>query len=113
MDTIFVIPPECHIGGHTVRIRISEKYLDIADLAGESTMTEGIIRLSLHLDNKPRSRVCIFETLIHEIIHLVDREYVRDGALEERQVGCLANGIVQALLSMGIEPDFSKIPDEE
>ena len=102
---------EVQIGGRKVRIRISEKALQIADLAAQASIYDNIIRLTLHYEGQPRDNVVVFESLIHEILHIIDRLYMRE--LEERQVGALGSGLAQALMSLGIEPDFSQIPEEE
>ncbi|MBA7499228.1 hypothetical protein ES704_01968 [subsurface metagenome] len=105
-----IIPNEVQIGGNKIRIRISEKALDVANLSAQYSAYENIIRLSLIYEGKPRSIPRILESLIHEINHAIDGLYIRE--LEERQVGALASGLAQALLSIGIEPDFSQIPEE-
>ena len=106
-----IIPSEVQIGGNKLRIRINEKALDIADLSAQYSAYENIIRLSLLHEGRPRYMPRIFESLIHESIHAIDGLYLRE--LQERQVGALASGLAQAFLSLGIEPDFSKIPEEE
>jgi len=107
----FQILPEIQIGGRKVRIRISERVLQIADLSAQASTYDNIIRLTLHYEGHPRNNVVVFESLIHEILHIIDRLYMRE--LEERQVGALSSGLAQALISLGIEPDFSQIPEEE
>lgn len=109
--TLLIIPPECQIGGNLMRVRHNEQAMRIAELRGQMSIPEGIIRLSFIYDNKPRTTPQLLESFIHEIIHAIDLLYIRE--LEERQVGALASGITQALLSIGIEPDFSQIPEEE
>lgn len=106
-----VIPPECQVGGNKIRIRINEKALDIAGLSAQYSAYENIIRLSLIYDGKPRDKARVLESLIHELNHAVDGLYMRE--LEERQVGVMASGWTQIFLSLGIEPDFSQIPEEE
>lgn len=106
-----VIPSEVQIGGNKIRIRVNEKALDVAALAAQYSAYENIIRLSFIYEGKPRGIARIYESLIHEIIHAIDGLYLRE--LEERQTGALASGLVQAFLSLGIEPDFSQIPEEE
>ena len=106
-----IIPSEVQIGGNKIRIRINERALDVAALAAQYSAYENIIRLSLIYEGRPRYKPRISESLIHEIIHAIDGLYLRE--LEEKQVGALASGLTQALMSLGIEPDFSKIPEEE
>ena len=102
---------EVQIGGRKIRIRISEKALHIADIAAQASTHDDIIRLALHYEGRPRNNVEVFENLIHEILHIIDHLYIRE--LEERQVGALSSGLAQALMSLGIEPDFSQILEEE
>lgn len=106
-----VIPAEVQVGSNKIRIRINEKALDIADLSAQYSTYENIIRLSLLYNGKLRSIPRVFESFIHEIEHAIDGLYIRE--LEERQIGALASGLAQAFLSLGIEPDFSNIPEEE
>ena len=106
-----VIPSEVQIGGNIIRIRHNEEAMRIADLRGQISLSEGIIRLSYTFEGRPRTTTQLFESLLHEITHAVDHLYMRE--LEERQVGALASGLTQALMSLGIEPDFSQIPEEE
>lgn len=105
-----IIPPECEIGANKVKIRHNEEAMRIADLRGQMSQAESIIRLSFTYDGCVRANPQVFESLLHEIIHWVDHLYIRE--LKEEQVGALACGIAQALLSMGIEPDFSQVPGE-
>jgi len=105
-----IIPSELQIGSRKIKIRISEKALGIADLQAQASIYEDILRLSLKYEGYCRSNAIIFENLLHEIVHFIDRLYMRE--LEERQVGALGSGLAQALMSMDIEPDFSQIPKE-
>ena len=106
-----VISSEVQIGGNRIRIRRNDKALEITDLRAQYSSSENIIRLSLTYAGRPRPISQIFESLLHEINHAIDGLYLRD--LEEGQIGALATGQTQALLSLGIEPDFSEIPEEE
>lgn len=106
-----VIPSEIQIGARTIRIRISEKLLEASESSASYTESLSIIRLSLIRGGKTRSTAEVFESLLHEVAHIIDGLYMRE--LEERQIGVLGSGLAQALLSLGIEPDFSEIPEEE
>lgn len=107
----FIIPPEYQIGAHTYRIRINNKALDIADLRANVSYNDQIIRLSTHLDGKPRSNSMVFEALLHEVLHPINHLFM-GGELSEQQHEQISTGLAQAFLSMGIEPDFSQIPKE-
>jgi len=102
-----VIPPKCQMGVHPIRIRQSEKLLAKLDYRGSGNMKEGIIRLSF----KERQLEDIFATLIHEGLHQAG---ILSGLeLKEEEIIPLAEFMTQFLLSLGIEPDFSQIPEEE
>lgn len=108
----WIVPSEVQIGGRIIRIRVNEKALDVADLQSQlSLQADNIIRISLVLDGKARATIVVLQALCHEIAHAIDALYMKE--LEERQVGVLGEGFAQALISMGIEPDFSQIPEEE
>lgn len=105
-----VIPAECQIGANKVRIRQNEEAMRIADLRGQMSQAENIIRLSFTYEGINRTSPQILESFLHEAIHFIDHLYLRE--LEERQVTALASGLAQVLMSLGIEPDFSQIPEE-
>lgn len=103
-----VIPPEVQIGAHTFRIRWSDKLLDMAKIKASESAREQIIRLHTGLADSDT-----FECLIHELTHAV--EYICGTDMEnERESNTISRsaGITQFLMSMGIEPDFSKVPEE-
>jgi len=103
---MMVIPSECQIGAHTYKIRWSKARMDSANLRGESDYRDQIIRL---LPGRSPSQTT--ETLIHELLHIVSIIYYAD--LKEKEVLPTSEGLAQALMSLGFEPDFSQIPDEE
>jgi len=102
-----IIPPECQIGAHTFKIRFSPKIMDIQDAKGGSEYRqEHIIRL---MPGRPISST--FQTLVHEAIHLGDAVFGTN-SISEEVVRLLGGTLAQFLLSLGIEPDFSQIPEE-
>ena len=105
-----IIPPEVQIGAHTIRIRHNEEAMRIANLRGQMSLPEGTIRLSFEVEGIPRTVPQVFESLLHEFIHAIDCLYMKE--LEERQIMALAAGLAQVLVSIGIEPDFSQVPEE-
>ncbi len=107
-----IIPPECQIGAHTYKIRISNKALDIAELRGQVRYITQIIRISTHTDTMPRTNSMVFDALIHEMLHPISHLFM-GGELTETQIEQIATGFTQVLLSLGIEPDFSQIPEEK
>lgn len=106
-----VIPAECQIAAHTYRIRINNKALDVGELRAKVNYNQQIIRLSTHLDGQSRSSSMIFEALLHEMLHPINHLFM-GGALSEEQIEQVSAGLAQMLLSMGIEPDFSQVPEE-
>lgn len=107
-----IIPPECQIGAHTYKIMINEKALEVANIRGQVSFSEEIIRLSLRHDGHSRSLTMVFEALLHEMLHVVNQLYC-GGELNEQQHEAIGAGMSQPLLSLGIEPDFSQIPEEK
>lgn len=107
-----IISSECQIGAHTYKIRVSEKALAVANLRGQVSYPEEVIRISLKHYDYERSNTMIFEALLHEILHVVDALYC-GGELTEQQTESICAGMSQPLLSLGIEPDFSQIQEEE
>lgn len=102
------IPPSVQVGAHTFSIRFSDKWLDAAGVRGSESCKDQIIRL-----HKGQSVSATFEALIHELDHIVSYVFgIESGSCEEAVVARGA-GLTQVLMSMGIEPDFSEIPDEE
>lgn len=102
-----IISPECQIGAHKIQIRQSENLLDKLDFRGSSNLKEQIIRLSF----EKRELTNIWATLVHEGLHISGQLSGLD--LKEGEVIALSEFLGQFLLSLGIEPDFSRIPTEE
>ena len=103
-----IILSECQIGAHTFKIVWSPKILDIQDARGGSEYRE-IIIIRLQPNRKPTAT---FQTLIHEAIHMGDSIFGRDD-IGEGTVRLLGGVLAQFFISLGIEPDFSQIKDEE
>ncbi len=100
------IPPECQIGAHTFRIRWSDRWLDARGVRGHESCEDQIVRL-----HTGQSISATFEALIHELDHIIEYTYGLEG--NEKEVITRAAGLCQCLMSLGIEPDFSQIPEEE
>ena len=104
-----VVPPEIWIGARKFRIRWNEVYLSAKGCKGELVDKEDLIRLV-----PGRSALSTFETLMHEIRHEINYLTSDDAdAGLDGKVSAETNFLCQALISVGIEPDFSLIPDEE
>ena len=102
-----VIPPECQIGAHTFQIRYSDKIMEVMGTRGGCEYLEQhIIRLKT---NRPASAT--FQTLLHEATHLITMLY--NPELKEEDIWTIGAVLCQFLMSLGIEPDFSQILEEE
>ena len=101
-----VIPSEIQIGAIKYRIVFSDKLLKKMSDRASMNIKEEIIRLQ-----NGCSAAQLFANLMHEIDHLA--EDTAGISQEEQDSIARANLVAQALLSMGIEPDFSQIPEEE
>jgi len=101
------IPAECQIGAHIIRIRESEKLLEKLEYRGSCNLKEQIIRLSF----EKRQLTSIFTTLIHEGLHISIQ--LSGLELKEGEIVAISEFLGQFLLSLGVEPDFSQIPQEE
>lgn len=112
-----VISPEVRMGAFSYKIVFSDKTMQIADVRAQVEHAEQVIRLSKHGTHWttraiPRSSTALLEMLLHEIIHVHNHLWL-GGDLTEQQIEAMASGLAQSLLSLGIEPDFSQIPEEE
>lgn len=102
-----VIQPEVEIGAHTYQIRWwNKKMKHAADATAQSTPKYQVIRLDPDWSDTMR-----FEHLIHEIKHQI--EYLLGEDSTERYITAGCSFLTQAMLSLGIEPDFSLITEEE
>ena len=100
-----VIPSKVQIGCRTFDIRMNDSLMEELDLKAQLVDSDDLIRM------RQRSPTSMFESLIHELMHEVFYMCdLQDGEDSIRPLGVL---MTQALMSLGIEPDFSKIPDEE
>ena len=103
-----IIPGIAKVGAHDFKVRWSPKILDLLEAKGGSEYrNDHFVRL---MPGRPVSQS--FQTLMHEGIHQIDHVFDA-GELSENQVCTLAAGIAQFLMSLGIEPDFSQILNEE
>ena len=106
-----VIPPEIQLGPHTYKIRFNEKLCRAADIRSQVSHSDQIIRLDPGRDKEMRRNTMLMDELLHEIIHPIDNMYC-SGNISEQQIEALSAGLAQALLSLGVEFDFSQIPQE-
>lgn len=101
-----VIKPECQIGARNIRIVFSDRILDWEENRASENIKEEIIRL-----HKGQSSAATFDSLIHEAEHIVNYLYAVNE--EENYTVIHSTGLCQFLLSLGIEPDFSRILEEK
>lgn len=100
------IPPNGKIGCRTMRIVFSDKRLDWEEKRATESTKDEIIRL--HTGQSPAAT---FETLLHEAKHIAN--YLYNVEEKEQSVDIASEALCQFLMSLGIEPDFSDIPEEE
>ena len=94
---------------HTIRIRWNKELLEHANNDAEFSYRKMVIRL-----NPARPHSVIFEGLIHELRHAGDSIFGFEAKADpERVVTGESAALTQALISLGIEPDFSEIREEE
>lgn len=101
------IPPQGKIGCRTFDIVSSDRILDWQGHRATESCKVEIIRL--HSGQSPEAT---FETLIHEAMHIANYLYGPDD-LSEKDINLYSESLTQFLLSLGLEPDFSKIPEEK
>ena len=102
-----VIPQVVQIGGQEYKIAWwNQKMQRSAESTAQSSGKYQVIRL-----DREWSDTMKFEHLIHEIRHQVD--YLLTNDTEERTIRAEGSYLCQAILSLGIEPDFSQIQEEE
>jgi len=111
-----VIPDIVESGHLDYRIIFDDKSLQVADSRAQVNYAEQTIRLSKYGTYSSdrgthRSPAAILEALLHELLHVHNNLWCAD-ELTEQQVEALAAGLTQSLISLGIEPDFSRIPEE-
>ena len=106
-----VIPPTIQVGAHIIKLVRNEQLLEELDLRGQLDGKVPQIRLAI----KGRSPSLTFETLVHEIWHFGNYTFGLDAKETDSEHNTRGASAImaQALLSLGVEPDFSQIPEEE
>ena len=101
------ISPQCQIAASTYDVVFSDWVLKKMDVRASCNVKEQKVRL-------PKDDLKVEQTftrLIHELLHLVDD--TAGFEVNEGDIVVRGNLLSQALLSLGIEPDFSLIPEEK
>ena len=100
-----IIPPQCQIGALTFGIRRNDFLLHKLDKAGTINSLDQLIRIA------HRKVDLEFLVLMHEAIHgIYDEQGLEQ---DEGVIRAISTGITIFLRSLGIEPDFSLIPEEK
>jgi len=100
-----VIPAVIEIGPLDISIVFSDTLMEKMNDRASCNIKEQIIRL-----RSGTSTDQLFANLMHEVEHVVE-DVAGIDTQEDNTIG-RANLLAQALLSMGIEPDFSQVPIE-
>ena len=95
-----VVPNEIQVGSFKYSIHFDEA---LTDAYGRRIALRQLILLAP--DNTPTHN---FVSLLHEILHVANDHFC-NSKVEEERIDGLAEGLTQALQSMGIEFDFSQI----
>lgn len=102
-----LIPSRIQIGGnHYQIVWWNKKMQHSAESTAQATAKYQVIGLDPEWSNTMR-----FEHLIHEIRHLVD--FLLSNDTSESYIRAESSYLSQAILSLGIEPDFSRIKEEK
>lgn len=99
---IIPVPQEIQIGSHTYRITFDKALEDTRDYGAVNHRTQEIF---INPTRPPSQRA---ETLVHEILHVINHVFC-DKEIEERQLDGLSEGMAQAVLGLGIEFDWKDI----
>ena len=107
-----IIPPKCQIGALNYKIVFSDYLLGKLENRATSNVAEQIIRLRKRatVGNKEISHEQLLSDLCHEIEHIIND--TAGLSEEEHEIVIRGSLMTQALLSLGIEPVFSQIPEE-
>lgn len=91
------IPDKLKVAGHYYKIIFDDNGLSKKQLVGHSSNDFKEIKLCRYYKSKrARAKSEVEETLMHEIIHVIDRHYNND-SLSEKAVDRLSNGLYQVL----------------
>lgn len=101
-----VIPPRIQIGGHTYSVVLN---VDLKDDNDYGRVNHRLQKIELNPARPMSQRV---EAFIHELLHVINNVY-GNANLSEEDIGVVSEGLLQVFQQLGIEPDFSQIPEEE
>ncbi len=102
------IPPRCQIGALTFSIKRNDELLEKLDECAHISSRHQTIWIAHRESDKE------LVALLHEAFHdIVRRRIGPEGAENEYLIDSLAHEIAIFLHSLGIESDFSKIPEDK
>lgn len=102
-----VVPRTCQVGALGYVICYNDRLLEKMDLAAHISSRDQKIILSHRQPDQE------FHGLVHEAIHGVAAENGLEFRDSEQVIATLSVGIVNFLVSLGIEADFSEIQEEQ
>lgn len=92
------IPNKIKVAGHWYKVKWDDKGLIKERLIGSTNNDFKEIRLCKHYKSKrARAKSEIEETLMHEIVHAVDKNY-NNNSLTEKALNRLSQGLYQVLV---------------
>lgn len=96
-DKKIKIPKKIKVAGHIYKIKFDDKGLTKEHLIGQTNNDFKEIRICKHYKSKrARAKSEIEETLMHEIVHAVDKNY-NNSSLSEKEINRLSQGLYQVL----------------
>ena len=90
------IPNKIRVAGHDYKVTYRDKQLSKRELVGQCHNDKKTIYLCKCYNTVRRAKSEIELTMMHEIMHAVDRHY-NDNSLSEKAVTRLSNGLYQVL----------------
>lgn len=90
------IPNKIKVAGHDYKIKWEDKRLSKEELFGQADFVGCKISLCKNYEKQRRNKSEVERTLVHEILHVVDRHY-NNCHLKEKEVARLSEGLYQVL----------------
>ncbi len=90
------IPNKLRVAGHDYKITYRDKWLSKQELVGQCHNDKKKIYICKYYKTVRRAKSEIELTMMHEILHAIDRHY-NDSHLSEKTVRNMANGLYQVL----------------
>jgi len=90
------IPDKIKVAGHYYDVKFKDKWLSKREIVGRFDNDAKKILLCKYYKGTKRAKSEIEQTLVHEIIHSVDRHY-NHSSLSEKETERLSQGLYQVL----------------